>query len=230
LHVALYLNPHTLPHLPSVIAGRQVVERSGGTGTLVPRTRHEHVVNMGRRGHARVSDLVTQISQGPLSPISAPIFLQSACLLSLILVRAAKRVPYHVLVTGMLGVMDGRVVSRGLCSCTTTPRCNLATSPWSTPHRQHMPHCAPEHALSHHPLLSITSRSFHPFYAIAAYLGMIMPFLVLSPSHFSIIILCATTLTVSELVPCKCLISASPLPDCGQDHLWILTLRPLTRP
>jgi hypothetical protein len=46
-----------------------------------------------------------------------------------------------------------------------------------------------EHAVSHHPLSSITSRSFHPFYAIASYLGMIMPFLVLSPSRFAIVIL-----------------------------------------
>jgi hypothetical protein len=66
LHVALYLNPH----IPSVLADRQVVECCGGTGTLVPRSRHEHVVNMGRRGYARVSDLC----QAPLSPISTFVF------------------------------------------------------------------------------------------------------------------------------------------------------------
>jgi hypothetical protein len=96
-NVALYPNPHILPHLPSVLADRQVIECCGGTGTLVPCSRHEHVVNMGRRGRARVSDLVTQASQGPLSPISTLVLLQPACLLSLTLVRAAKRVPYHVL-------------------------------------------------------------------------------------------------------------------------------------
>jgi hypothetical protein len=72
-------------------------------------------------------------------------------------------------------------------SRTATPRCNLATSPWSTPHREHMPRCAPEHALSHHPFLSITSRSFHPFYAITAHLGMEMPLLVyLCPALLSL--------------------------------------------
>jgi hypothetical protein len=59
LHVTLYLNPHILPHLPSMLVDRQVVECCGGTGTLVPRSLHEYVVNMGRRGQARVSDLVT---------------------------------------------------------------------------------------------------------------------------------------------------------------------------
>jgi hypothetical protein len=107
LHVALYLNPHILPHLPSVLTDRQVVECCRGTGTLVPRSRHEHVVNMGRRGHARVSDLVTQTSQGPLSPISMLVLLQPTCLLSLTLVRAAKRVSYHVLSNRDV-VRDGR--------------------------------------------------------------------------------------------------------------------------
>jgi hypothetical protein len=114
LHVALYLNPH----IPSVLADRQVVECCGGTGMLVPRSRHEHVVNMGRRAHARVSDLCL----GPLSPISTLVLLQPACLLLLTLVRAAKRVPYHVLVTGMLRVMDGRIVSRDLCFMHGNPR------------------------------------------------------------------------------------------------------------
>jgi hypothetical protein len=112
---ALYLAFPTLLHLPFVLAGRQVDEHCGGTGTLVPRARHEHVVNMGRRGHACLSNLVAQTSQGPLSLISVPVLLQPAFLLSLTLVRAAKRVPYHVLVTGMLRVMDNRVVSRGIC-------------------------------------------------------------------------------------------------------------------
>jgi hypothetical protein len=129
LHVTLYLNPHTLPRIPFVLAGRQVVKRCGGIGTLVPRARHEHVVNMGRCGHARVSDLVAHKSQGPLSPISMPVLLQLACLLPLTLVRAAKRVPYHELVTEMLRVMDGRVVSRGLCFTHGNPTSNLATTP-----------------------------------------------------------------------------------------------------
>jgi hypothetical protein len=86
LHIALYINPHILPHLPSMLADRQVVERCGGTGTLVPHSHHEHVVNMER-------DLITQTSQRPLSPVSTHVFLQPACLLSLTLVRAAKRVP-----------------------------------------------------------------------------------------------------------------------------------------
>jgi hypothetical protein len=61
-HVALYLNPHILPHLPSVLVDRQVIECCEGTRMLVPRSRHEHVVNMGRRGNARVSDLVARTS------------------------------------------------------------------------------------------------------------------------------------------------------------------------
>jgi hypothetical protein len=130
LHVALYLNPHIIPHLPSVLADRQVIECCGGTGTLVPRSRHEHIVNMGRRGHARVIDLVAQMSQGPLSPISTLVFLQPACLLSLTLVRAAKRVPYHVLVTETLRVMDDRVVSRDLCFTHSNPASKLSTTPW----------------------------------------------------------------------------------------------------
>jgi hypothetical protein len=75
-------NPHTLPHLRSMLAGRQVVEHCGGTRTLVPHTRCEHVVNMGHCGHARVSDLVAQTSQGPLSLLLAPALLQSAYSLS----------------------------------------------------------------------------------------------------------------------------------------------------
>jgi hypothetical protein len=54
---ALYLAFPTLPHLLSVLAGQQVTGRCAGPGTLVP-ARHEHVVNMGRCGHTRVSDLV----------------------------------------------------------------------------------------------------------------------------------------------------------------------------
>jgi hypothetical protein len=56
--VALYLTFPTLPHLPSVLADQQVSRHCVGPGTLVPHARHEHVVNMGRCGHARVSDLV----------------------------------------------------------------------------------------------------------------------------------------------------------------------------
>jgi hypothetical protein len=58
----LYLDFPTLPHLSSVLAGQQVDGRYAGPGTLVPHARHEHVVNMGRCGHARVSDLVAQTS------------------------------------------------------------------------------------------------------------------------------------------------------------------------
>jgi hypothetical protein len=69
---ALYLVFPTLPHLPSVLVGQQVVGRCAGPGMLVPRTRGEHVVNMGRCGHTRVSDLVAQTSHKPLSPLFAP--------------------------------------------------------------------------------------------------------------------------------------------------------------
>jgi hypothetical protein len=80
---ALYLAFPTLPHLLSVLAGQQVTGRCAGPGTLVPHARHEHVVNMGRCGHARVSDLVAQRSHGPLSPIFVTALLQTACSLSL---------------------------------------------------------------------------------------------------------------------------------------------------
>jgi hypothetical protein len=55
---------------------------------------------------------------------------------------------------------------------------HLANFPWTLPHHQSLPRRAFKHNL---PLLhpvSTTSRSFHPFYATSAYLGMIMPFLV----------------------------------------------------
>jgi hypothetical protein len=68
--------------LPSVHAGQQVVGRCAGPETLVPRTRGKHVVNMGRYGHARVSDLVAQTSHKPLLPFFAPALLQSAYPLS----------------------------------------------------------------------------------------------------------------------------------------------------
>jgi hypothetical protein len=57
---------------------------------LVPSACHEHVVNMGRYGHTRVSDLVAQTSQGLLSPLFAPALLQSACSLSLNLVSCCE--------------------------------------------------------------------------------------------------------------------------------------------
>jgi hypothetical protein len=76
--------------LPSVHAGQQVVGRCAGPGTLVPRTRGKHVVNMGRYGHARVSDLVAQTSHKPLSPLFAPALLQTACSLSLNLVSCCE--------------------------------------------------------------------------------------------------------------------------------------------
>jgi hypothetical protein len=83
---ALYLVFLTLPHLPSADADQQVVGRCAGPGTLVPRARGEHVMNMGRCGHARVSDLVAQTSHKLLSPLFAPALLQTACSLSLNLV------------------------------------------------------------------------------------------------------------------------------------------------
>jgi hypothetical protein len=82
LHAALYLNPRALPHLLSVLVGQQVAGRCAGPGMLVPRARSEHDVDMGHCGHARVSDLVAQTSQGPLSPLFAPALLQSAYPLS----------------------------------------------------------------------------------------------------------------------------------------------------
>jgi hypothetical protein len=79
---ALCFASPTIPHLPSVLAGQQVVRRCAGPGTLVPRARCEHVMNMGRCGHAHVRDLVTRTSHEPLSPLFAPALLQSAYPLS----------------------------------------------------------------------------------------------------------------------------------------------------
>jgi hypothetical protein len=59
---ALYLDFPTLPHPSSMLAVQQVDGRYMGPGTQVPRARHENVVNMGRCGHACVSDLVAQTS------------------------------------------------------------------------------------------------------------------------------------------------------------------------
>jgi hypothetical protein len=72
----------TLPHLPSVLAGQQVVERCAGPGALVPRARCEHVVDMERCGYARVRNPVAQISQGLLSLLLAHALLQSVYPLS----------------------------------------------------------------------------------------------------------------------------------------------------
>jgi hypothetical protein len=74
-------------------------------------------------------------------------------------------------------VMDGRAVSRGLCF--TLGNAALQPSYFAMDNTISPTHTflRSEHALSHHPLLSITSRSFHPFHAIAAYLGIVMPFL-----------------------------------------------------
>jgi hypothetical protein len=79
---ALPLYPCSWLHLPSVLAGRQVVECCAGPGTLVPRARCEHIVNMGRCGHACVSDLVARTRHKPLSPFFAPALLQFAYPLS----------------------------------------------------------------------------------------------------------------------------------------------------
>jgi hypothetical protein len=87
---ALPRYPCCWPHLPSVLAGRQVVECCASPRTLVPRARREHVVNMGRCGHARVSDLVAPTRQEPLMPLFSPALLQSACLLSLNLVSCCE--------------------------------------------------------------------------------------------------------------------------------------------
>jgi hypothetical protein len=134
--------------------------------------------------------------------------------------RVVKRVPCHVLETRKPHVMDGRVVSRGpSASRSATPSRNLASLPWTLPQHQYLPRSALKHTLPLRHPLSTTSWSFHPFYAITAYLGMIMPFLVLSLSRFAILILYATTLIIRELVPCKCLISASPL-SAHELDLW----------
>jgi hypothetical protein len=87
---ALYLAFPTLPHLSSVLVGQQVVGRCAGPGTLVPRARSEHVVPMGRCGHARVSNLVAQASHEPLSPLFTPALPQTACSLSLNLVSCCE--------------------------------------------------------------------------------------------------------------------------------------------
>jgi hypothetical protein len=105
----------TLPHLPSVLAGQQVVGRCAGPRTLVPRARCKHVVNMGRCGHARESDLVAQISHKPLSPLFAPALLQFTCSLSLNLVSCCEARAMPCACNWVPRVMDGRAVSRGLC-------------------------------------------------------------------------------------------------------------------
>jgi hypothetical protein len=87
---ALYLVFLTLPHLPSVLAGQQVVGRCAGPGTLEPRARCEHVVHMGRCGHARGSNLVAQASHELLSPLFTPALPQTACPFTLNLVSCCE--------------------------------------------------------------------------------------------------------------------------------------------
>jgi hypothetical protein len=67
-------------------------------------------------------------------------------------------------------------------SRTATPSCNLASLPWMMPHHQYMPCSALKHTLPHRYPMSVTSWSFHPLWAVATYLGMIMPFLVIFAS------------------------------------------------
>jgi hypothetical protein len=112
---SLYLAFPTLPHLSSVLAGQQVVGRCVGPGTLVPRARCEHVMNMGHCGHARVSDLVAQASHEPLSPLFAPALLQFACSLSLNLVSCCEARAMPCACNWAPRVMDSRAVSTGLC-------------------------------------------------------------------------------------------------------------------
>jgi hypothetical protein len=116
-------------------------------------------------------------------------------------------------------VLDGRAVSRG----PYFPHGNPALQPsyFAMDNTVSPTHTSlrSEHALSHHPLLSITRRSFHPFHAVAAYLGMIMPFLVYVQSRLAIIFCCANASFLCELKPSKCLISSSPLSACELDSL-----------
>jgi hypothetical protein len=94
------------------------------------------------------------------------------------LLCAAKRIPHHVLVTKMSRVMDGRAVSRGLCFTLGNPTlqpsylalvvaASLVHAPWRIRAR----------LAASSPFID-ASRSSHPLYAIASYLGMIMTFLV----------------------------------------------------
>jgi hypothetical protein len=88
---------------------------------LVPRARCEHVVNIGCCGHARESDLVTQTSHRPLSPLFVPALLQFACslLLNLVLCCEARAMPCACKWAPRM--MDGRAVSRGLCFTHSNP-------------------------------------------------------------------------------------------------------------
>jgi hypothetical protein len=58
-----------------------------------------------------------------------------------------------------------------------TPSCNLAISPWSSPHHEYMLRSALKHALSLRLPRSTISWSSHPLYTNNTYLGMGMPFL-----------------------------------------------------
>jgi hypothetical protein len=112
--VALYLAFPTLPHLPSVLASQQVIGRCADPGTLVPRARCEHVMNMGRCGHARESDLVAQTIHRPLSPLFTLSLLQFACSLSLNLVSCCEARAMPCACNWAPRVIDVRAVSRGL--------------------------------------------------------------------------------------------------------------------
>jgi hypothetical protein len=80
----------------------------------------------------------------------------------------------------------------------TTMSRNLVALPWTWPHQQYMPHSALQHTLPHHHSISIASWPFHLFWAVAAYLGMVMPFLISLP-HSAIIVLCTSALIIREL-------------------------------
>jgi hypothetical protein len=88
-----------------------------------------------------------------------------------------KRVPCHVLETRKSHVMDGRVVSRGLCLTLGNPgpqpSCLAMVVAASLVHAAWRPKACPVTS----PPISVTSWSFYLLWAVTIYLGMIMPFL-----------------------------------------------------
>jgi hypothetical protein len=150
----------------------------------VAAARHYANVGLGRRNPATNHWRVTDRNPTPLSHrlpflhLRLPSTLLRAYPLSLRLASCCEMCAMTCACNWIPRVMDGRAVSRGLCFTHGNPA--LQPSYFAMDNTVLPTHTSlhSEHALSHHPLLSITSRSFHPFHAVAAYLGMIMPFQV----------------------------------------------------
>jgi hypothetical protein len=166
--LALEPNPFA-PHSWCRIRGRCPPLCQCGSGTPEPRTNHWRVAD---------SNPTPLPHRLPFLHLCLPSLLLRAYPLSLRLASCCEMRAMPCACNWMPRVMDGRAVSRGLCFTHGNPALQPSyfamdntVSPTHTSLRS-------EHSLSHHPLLSITRRSFHPFHAVAAYLGMIMPFLV----------------------------------------------------